>query len=110
MFGNRRDPGLSRELVAAWIVTLLVGPFGLTVASHHVPHGCDGRLVVPQWYDPPVTCAEPSDNGASGLRGGAVTTSPADNLPTICDAFADSASVTRAPVPGTAANRCELPC
>jgi hypothetical protein len=100
---------LSRELVAAWIVTLLVGAFGLTVTSHHVPDVCD-RLVVPQWYDPPVTCAEPSDNGASRPRGSAVTTSQADNLPPICDAIAGSASATRAPVSGTAANGCELPC
>ena len=109
MFENRRDPGLSRELVAAWIVTLLVGAFGLTVTSHHVPDVCD-RVVVPQWYDQPVTCAEPSESGAPGPRGGAVTTSQVGNLPPICDAIAGSASATRAPVPGTAANRCELPC
>ena len=109
MFENRRDPGLSRELVAAWIVTLLVGAFGLTVTSHHMPDVCD-RVVVPQWYGPPVTRAEPSDNEASGPRGGAVTTLQADNLPPICDAIAGLASVTRAPVPGTAANGCELTC
>jgi hypothetical protein len=109
MFENRRDPGLSRELVAAWIVTLLVGAFGLIVTSRHAPDVCD-RVVAPQWYDPPVTCAEPSDKEASGSRGGAVTTSQADNLPPICDAIAGSASATRAPVPGTAANGCELPC
>ena len=109
MFENRRDPGLSRELVAAWIVTLLVGAFGLTVTSHHMPDVCD-RVVVPQWYGPPVTRAEPSDNEASGPRGGAVTTLQADNLPPICDAIAGLASVTRAPVPGTAAKGCELTC
>ena len=109
MFENRRDPGLSRELVAAWIVTLLVGAFGLTVTSHHVPDVCD-RVVVPQWYDQPVTCAEPSESGAPGPRGGAVTTSPADNLPPICDAVADPASVAPAPSPGTATNGSELPC
>ena len=109
MFGNRRDPGLIRELVGAWIVTLLVGAFGLTVTSHHVPDVRD-RIVVPQWYDPPVACAEPSANGASGLRGGAVITSQADNLPPICDAIAGWALVARAPAPGTAANGSELPC
>jgi len=109
MFENRRDPGLSCELVAAWIITLLVGAFGLTVTSHHVPDVCV-RVVVPQWYDPPVACVEPSDNEASGPRGGAATTSQADNLPPICDPIAGSASPTRAPVPGTAAKGCELPC
>jgi len=53
MFGNRRDPGLSREFVGAWMVTLVVGVFGLIVTSHHVPDVRD-RVVVPQWYDPPV--------------------------------------------------------
>ena len=109
MFENRRDPGLSREFVGAWMVTLVVGVFGLIVTSHHVPDVRD-RVVVPQWYDPPVARAEPSESGAPGPRGGAVTTSQAGNLPPICDAIAGSASATRAPVPGTAANRCELPC
>ena len=45
MFGNRRDPGLSREFVGAWMVTLVVGVFGLIVTSHHVPDVRD-RVVV----------------------------------------------------------------
>ena len=109
MFGNRRDPGLSREFVGAWMVILVVGVFGLIVTSHHVPDVRD-RVVVPQWYDPPVARAEPSGSGTPRPRGGAVTTSPADNLPPICDAVADSASVAPAPSPGTAANGSELPC
>ena len=47
MFENRRDPGLSREFVGAWVVTLVVGVFGLIVTSHHVPDVRD-RVVVPQ--------------------------------------------------------------
>lgn len=45
MFENRRDPGLSREFVGAWVVTLVVGVFGLIVTSHHVPDVRD-RVVV----------------------------------------------------------------
>ena len=109
MFENRRDPGLSREFVGAWVVTLVVGVFGLIVTSHHVPDVRD-RVVVPQWYDPPVARAGPSGSGTPRARGGAVTTSSADNLPPICDAVADPASVAPAPSPGTAANGSELPC
>ena len=105
MFGNRRDPGLSREFVGAWMVTLVVGVFGLIVTSHHVPDVRD-RVVVTR----PLPGRKPSESGAPGPRGGAVTTSSADNLPPICDAVADSASVAPAPSPGTAANGSELPC
>jgi len=104
MFENRRDPGLSREFVGAWVVTLVVGVLGLIVTSHHVPDVRLGR------GDPPVARAEPSQSGAPGPRGGAVTTSSADNLPPICDAVADPASVAPAPSPGTATNGSELPC
>ena len=45
MFENPRDPGLSREFVGAWMVTLVVGVFGLIVTSHHVPDVRD-RVVV----------------------------------------------------------------
>ena len=105
MFGNRRDPGLSREFVGAWMVTLVVGVFGLIVTSHHVPDVRD-RVVVTR----PLPGRKPSESGAPGPRGGAVTTSSADNLPPICDAVADPASVAPAPSPGTAANGSELPC
>ena len=105
MFGNRRDPGLSREFVGAWVVTLVVGVFGLIVTSHHVPDVRD-RVVVTR----PLPGRKPSESGAPGPRGGAVTTSSADNLPPICDAVADPASVAPAPSPGTATNGSELPC
>ena len=51
MFENRRDPGLSREFVGAWVVTLVVGVLGLIVTSHHVPDVRLGR------GDPPVARA-----------------------------------------------------
>ena len=105
MFENRRDPGLSREFVGAWMVTLVVGVFGLIVTSHHVPDVRD-RVVVTR----PLPGRQPSESGAPGRRGGAVTTSSADNLPPICDAVADPASVAPAPSPGTATNGSELPC
>jgi len=105
MFENRRDPGLSREFVGAWMVTLVVGVFGLIVTSHHVPDVRD-RVVVTR----PLPGRKPSESGAPGPRGGAVTTSSADNLPPICDAVADPASVAPAPSPGTATNGSELPC
>jgi len=104
MFGNRRDPGLSREFVGAWMVTLVVGVFGLIVTSHHVPDVRD-RVVVTR----PLP-GRNRESEAPGPRGGAVTTSSADNLPPICDAVADPASVAPAPSPGTAANGSELPC
>jgi hypothetical protein len=111
---DRRDRGLIRELVGAWIVTLLVVALGVAVSSHHVPDVHD-RVVVPQWYDPPVAGAEPWENQASGPRGGDLITSPTDNsitgdLPPICDAIAGSASDAQAPAPRTAANGSELPC
>ena len=103
-----------RELAGAWIVTFLVVAFGLAVISHHVPDARD-RLVVPRWYDPPVTGAEPSEDERSGPRGVDVITSQTDNstapdVPPICDTIAGSASDARAPAPGTAANGSELPC
>jgi hypothetical protein len=114
MFGNRRDRGFIRELVGAWIVTLLVVALGLAVTSHHVPE-VRNRAAAPQWYDPPVTSAEPWENEASGPRDADVITSQTDNstvpdLAPICDTIAGAASDERAPAPGPAANGSELPC
>jgi hypothetical protein len=104
MFGNRRDRGFIRELVGAWIVTLLVVALGLAVTSHHVPE-VRNRVAAPQWYDPPVAGAEPWENEASSLRGTDAITSQTDNsitvdLPPICDTIAGSASDAQPPAPG----------
>jgi hypothetical protein len=114
MFGNRRDRGFIRELVGAWIVTLLVVALGLAVTSHHVPE-VRNRIVAPQWYEPPLAGAEPWENEASGLRDADVITSQtgssiASELPPICATIAGSASDAWAPPPGAAANGSELPC
>jgi hypothetical protein len=114
MFGNRRDRGFIRELVGAWIVTLLVVALGLAVTSHHVPE-VRNRIVVPRWYEPPVAGAEPGENEASGLRDADVITSQTGSsitvdLPLICDTIAGSASDAQPPASGTAANGSELPC
>jgi hypothetical protein len=107
---DRRDPGLIRTVVGAWIFTLLAAALGLAVGAQHKP---DMRgIAMPRWYDPPVAAAQWADE----LPGGGETEAavpPADDgiargPPPICDTVAAVAAEPQGT--GAASNRSELPC
>jgi len=55
------------DVLAAWVVTLLVVAFGLLLLLFHEPGA--GDRVVPWRYAPPVAGAEPGDDDGSAPHG-----------------------------------------
>jgi hypothetical protein len=113
MYGNRtdrQDPGFLQEFASAWIVALFFLAVGVAAISLRVPAVRD-RIAL-QWYDPPVSAAEPAE--APGFPGPDLTTpqigdAASDAEVLICDAIADPASQASAPV-ARAVHPSETPC
>jgi hypothetical protein len=112
-WSDRQDRGFIRELVGAWILTFVLGAFGLALTSGHVADVYDG-ILVPGWHDARNTGAEPREEKMFESRGDDVMSAQIGNTGTgntvaICDPIATAASealTPRAPI----ADRSATPC
>lgn len=103
---DRQGRGFFGELMAAWIVVIVVIAIGLAVASFHESGTSDG--VLPHWYDPQVAGVQPPEDEALAPDERRAMSRPTEEE--ICDMIANEASPGRPPASGSSADQSGMPC
>ena len=98
--------GFPGELVAAWMVVLVVLAVGLTAIMLHKPGIRDRSL--PQWHGPPIAGGSPLEDESMDLDETEMVSHP--TAKNICNMIARSTSYAQAPSSGTIAHQSEVPC
>jgi len=103
---DRNGRGFVGELMAAWVVVLLVLAVGLAATSFHGQGSRDRPL--PRWFDRPVAGVQmPADDA---MDPDATETANRPAARNICNIIAGSASYAQAAVSGAFAHQSGLPC